>query len=129
MKTRKSQRWIFSITAVFGLFGMTLGQLIQGKFDISVALGALTGAVLIFILELTKNRLKKNKTPDFDERTQHNMLKYYAVIPNIFIGIAILLLAVVALNGIEQVSINYLWLFFMAYVLISGIGALLVIRK
>lgn len=129
MKTKIYQRWVFSFTAVFGLVGMVLGQLIQGEFNFSVALGAVTGALFIFILELIKNRIKRDKTPDFDERTKHNMLKYYTIIAHVFIGIALLLLAIVTSSGTEQISINYLWIFITAYLLISGIGALFVSRK
>ncbi len=129
MKSRVSQKWLFSITAGFGLLGMALGQLIQGRFDLSIILGALTGALVIFLVEWIKNRTKKDKTPEFDERTRQNILKYYAVIPNIFIGDSFLLLAIVTTGGIDKISIQHLWIVIIAYIMISGIGGVIVIRK
>ncbi|WP_010651716.1 hypothetical protein [Oceanobacillus massiliensis] len=126
---KKINRWILTYVGICGLFGMTLGQLIKGTLNLGGFSGSLSAVLLFFIIDLIRNRMKKDRTPDFDERTRHNMLKYYVYISHIFIGGAFLLLAVVTSIGVEQISIYYLWILIFAYFMISGIGALIVSRK
>lgn len=126
---KKINRWILTFVSIGGLFGMTLGQLITGKLNLGGVLGSLSAVLLFFIIDLVRNRMKIDITPDFDERTRHNMLKYYVFIFHIFIGGAFLSLAVITSIGVEQISIYYLWILIFAYFMISGIGALIVSRR
>ncbi|MFD1606133.1 hypothetical protein [Oceanobacillus luteolus] len=128
MKQRIS-KWILTFGAIGALIGMTLGQLITGTLNLSGLLGSLSGVLLFFIIDLIRNRMKKDNTPDIDERTRYNMIRYYVYASNIFIGVAFLLLAIVTFVGMEQVSVYYLWIMIFVYFIVSGIGAVVVSRK
>jgi hypothetical protein len=129
MKSKKLHKWTFTYAGIGGVFGMLLGQLIKGSFSMGGLLGSLFALLLIFLIDLTKNKMKKDKTPDFDERTQHNMTKYYAILPHVFIGIVFVGLGITTSMGVEQISVHYLWGLIFVYFMISGIGALLVSRR
>src|SRR5690606_32056787 len=114
MKQRIS-KWILTFGAIGALIGMTLGQLITGTLNLSGLLGSLSGVLLFFIIDLIRNRMKNDNTPDIDERTRYNMIRYYVYASNIFIGVAFLLLAIVTFVGMEQVSVYYLWIMIFVY--------------
>ncbi len=95
-------KWIFTFGAVGGVIGMTIGQLLKGNLDFASILGSFTALLLMVGVDVARMRLKKDKTPDFDERTVHNMQKFYAYAANIFIGTLLIGLAVVSLMGIEK---------------------------
>ena len=126
---KKYAQWNVTIASTGGLAGMIIGTLIFSGLDWSAILGAFTAFLLIFMGNFFYVRSKKDKTPEIDERTINNMRKYYAIIANLFLGALFLLLTVVTFMGYEQVSILYLWIFVISYMLISGIGALIVIRR
>lgn len=129
MKKKKYQQWGFTIVATGGLIGSIIGQFLKDKFDWSGVLGAFTGFAVIFLINLFYVRSKKDKTPEVDERTINNVRKYYAIIGNVFLGVLFLALAAFTYMGHDQISISYLWIFIVAYMLISGIGALIVSRR
>ena len=129
MKKKKYQQWNITIASTGGLIGMLLGTFFTKGLDWSAILGALTGFAVIFLINLFYVRSKKDKTPEVDERTINNMRKYYAIIANVFLGALFLVLAAVTYMGHDQISISYLWMFVIAYMLISGIGALIVSRR
>lgn len=129
MKNKKLHKWTFTYAAIGGVFGTQLGQLISGSFSLGGLLGSLSALLLVFLIDLTKNKMKKDRTPDFDERTRHNMTKYYAILPHVFIGIAFVVLGITTSMGVEQISVHYLWGLVFTYFMISGIGALIVSRK
>lgn len=85
--------------------------------------------VIVFLINLQYVRSKKDKTPEVDERTLNNVRKYYAIIANLFLGFLFLLVAAVTYMGYEQISIFYLWIFIVSYMIISGIGALIFSRR
>ncbi|MBM7578036.1 hypothetical protein [Jeotgalibacillus terrae] len=129
MKKKKMQRWGFTIAAMGGLAGMILGTFIFSGADWSAILGAFTAFVIIFIINLVFVKSKKDQTPEVDERIMLNMRKYYAVIANVFIGILFIALSALTYLGYEQVSLMYLWMFVVAYMIVSGIGALVVSKR
>lgn len=126
---KKYAKWNITIASTGGLVGVIIGTLIFSGVDWSAILGAFTGLVIIFIGNLMYVRSKKDKTPEVDERTINNMRKYYAIIANVFLGVLFLILAAVTYMGHDQISISYLWIFVIAYMLVSGIGALIVSRR
>lgn len=129
MKNNRIGKWKFTLAGAGGVLGMTVGQLIAGKLSFAGVLGSLTAFFIFFIIDMVRNRKKKDNTPDIDERTRQNMTKYYAVIANVFLATAFLLLAIITYIGIEQISIMYLWLFITAYMMISGIGAFILMKR
>lgn len=129
MKHKKLHKWIFTFAGIGGVIGMTLGQLITSSFNPGGFLGSLSALSLFIIIDLIKNKMKKDNTPDVDERTRHNMMKYYAVIAHIFFGAAFIILGIVTSQGVQQISVNYLWGLVFAYLMISGIGGFIVSRR
>lgn len=129
MKKKKYAKWNITIGATGGLIGMLLGTFFTKGVDWSAILGAFTGFAIIFLINLFYVRSKKDKTPEVDERIINNVRKYYAIIANVFLGILFLALAAVTYMGHAQISILYLWIFVIAYMLISGIGAIVVSRR
>lgn len=129
MKKKKYAKWNITIGATGGLIGMIIGTLIFSGVDWSAILGAFTGFAVIFLINFFYVKSKKDKTPEVDERTVNNVRKYYAIIANVFLGVLFLALAGFTYAGQDQISISYLWIFVIAYMLISGIGALVVSRR
>ncbi|MTD30690.1 hypothetical protein [Planomicrobium sp. YIM 101495] len=126
MNKKKLQKWNFTLAAMGGLIGMLLGTVFTKGLDWSAILGAFTAFAIIFLINFFYVRSKSDKTPEVDERTILNMRKYYAIIANVFLGILFLSLAAVTYMGYEQISLSYLWIFIISYMLISGVGALIV---
>lgn len=129
MKKKKYQKWMFAYAAVGGLGGTILSQIIKGEFDLSISLGAVTAAIILFAIDLIRIWKKRDKTPDFDEQTIDNILKYFAYASNVFILMALLLLSIITLTGVTSISISYLWIVIIAYLFIGGLGALVLSRK
>lgn len=76
--------------AVGALIGMLAGQFMKGGFDLSGFLGALTAAIILFTIDIIRNWRKRDSTPDFDERTTNNIIKFYAYASNGFILLSLL---------------------------------------
>ncbi|MFD1032527.1 hypothetical protein [Metaplanococcus flavidus] len=129
MKKKKYQQWNITIASTGGFVGVIIGTFIFSGVDWSAVLGALSGLIMIFIGNLIYVKSKKDKTPEVDERTINNMRKYYAIIANLFLGALFLILVAMTYLGYDQIAISYLWIFVIAYMLISGIGALIVSRR
>lgn len=126
---KKYKKWYLTLVAFGGLVGMTIGTFIFNEGDLSALLGAATGFVILFLINLIYVKSKKDNTPEIDERTRSNMRNYYAVIGNVFMAILFLTLSTLSYLGQTEVSISYLWMFVIAYMLISGIGALIVSKR
>lgn len=126
---KKYAQWNLTIASTIGLAGMIIGTLIFSGLDWSALLGAFIAFLLIFMGNYINVKSKKDRTPEVDERTINNMRKYYAIIANVFLGALFLLLAAVTFMGYDQVSILYLWIFVILYMFVSGIGALIVLRR
>ncbi|WP_200411309.1 hypothetical protein [Virgibacillus salexigens] len=129
MKNKKYQKWMLTYAAIGVLVGTTITQLINGDLNLSGLLGTLTAALILFAIDIIRIRKKKDKTPDFDERTISNMQKFYLYSSNIFMVVIFLSLAVITAMGIEQITISYIWIFVFSYFSISGIGALIVSKR
>lgn len=129
MKQKRMHKWFLTFGGVGAFIGIGIGNLISGGLDAAVLLGGFTAFVIMFTIDLIRMRMKKDKTPDFDERTQHNLTKYYAVSANIFIALLFMSLAVGSLMGTESVTLTYLAIPFFTYLFLSGIGAIIVMRK
>ncbi|MBR3118661.1 hypothetical protein [Oceanobacillus profundus] len=129
MKRRKMHKWNFTFAGIGGVIGMTIGQLLVGNLNFGGILGSLTALLLVVGIDVARMRFKKDKTPDFDERTVKNMLKFYAYAANIFIALLFIGLGIISFMNIESVAVFYLMIPFAVYFLLSGVGALIVSRK
>lgn len=126
---KKLKSWNITFAAFGGLIGMIFGQFIFNAGDLSAILGAATGFLVIFLINAVYVKSKKDNTPELDERTRGNMRSYYAIIGNVFVLILLLSLTVLTYRGEDYVSIDYLFMFVIAYMLISGVGALIVSKR
>ena len=130
---KKQQEWMLTYMAIGGLAGMCLGlgivYLIEGTFSLGVLLGILTAAGLTIVFNIVKVMAKKDKTPETDERTRQNIIKFYAYFSHAFLGLVFLLLGIGTFMDVQNVSIAYLWVFMMVYIFTSGFGAMWVKRR
>lgn len=109
--------------------GLTLVYVVKGDFNISVLFGFFVGAILLTTMNFIKVRIKKDATPDVDERIMNNMLKYFSILSYLLIGFSIIGLMIATLSGIEQISISLLWIILIIYLSLSGLGAFIVSRR
>ncbi|MFA1642840.1 hypothetical protein AB5N96_08235 [Chryseomicrobium imtechense] len=126
---KKFKKWYLTLATFGGFLGVVIGTFIFNDGDISAILGAATGLLIIFLINLIYVKSKKDNTPEIDERTRNNMRTYYAVVGNVFMGVLFLALTALSYAGESAVSLSYLWMFVIAYMLISGIGALVVSKR
>ena len=81
------------------------------------------------VIEVIKQKKKKNNIPDADERVIKNISRFFAYTSHILTSILFISLGVFTLLGKESISIFYLWILFFSYIWIVGIGALIIKRK
>lgn len=126
------QPWVWTIVGSIGfiasLLVKTIIYLFTSEFDFSGLLGLLTG-LFIIIINIIIVKTKKDKTPSIDERTPNNIKKFYAFSPHIYLGIIIIGLIILSIMGMEVISITYLWAAVMLYLVLSGIGSLVIHLK
>src|SRR5690625_4860584 len=127
------QKWNLAFSAICGVLGAFIGLTIiyttTGKFDISLVLGVLAGATIIIVINFIKVLIKKDETPETDERIKKNLIIYLLYSSHIFIGLLFLALTLISFLGFETVSLTYLWIIIIAYLWISGIGGFIVSRR
>lgn len=130
---KKLQKWNLAFSAICGMAGAIIGLIIfyivKGEFNFSSLLGFLTASAILIIINVIKVLLKKDKTPETDERTIRNMRKYFLYTSHIFIGMLFIALGVITLIGIESISITSLWIIIIAYLWFNGIGGIIVSRR
>jgi|SRR5699024_3179250 len=129
MKKNKFQKWILSFGAIGALIGISIGQLVSGSFDFSGILGALTAVIIIVTINIIRNWRKRDATPEFDERTTNNMLKFYAYASNGFILLSLLIFSFLSLKGIESVSVSTVLVSLFAFFILSGATAFVISKR
>src|SRR5699024_9036415 len=123
------QAWIFTFGAIGAVIGMFLAQILKGSFDLAGMLGALTAALILVTIDLIRKLRKKDQTPEFDERTRNNMLKFYAYAGNGFILLSILICSILLITGTSYLSLTYLLLILFLYFSLSGTIAFIISCK
>lgn len=127
------QKWNLAFIAVCtvlgSIIGLTIIYLTTGKFNVSSLLGFLTGATILLVINIIKVLIKKDETPETDERIKKNLMIYLLYSSHIFIGLLFLALTLISFLGFETVSLTYLWIIIIAYLWISGIGGFIVSRR
>lgn len=129
MKKNKFNKWILSFGAIGALIGISIGQLVSGSFDVSNMLGALTAVIVLVTIDMIRNWRKRDATPEFDERTTNNVLKFYAYAANGFILLSLLILSFLSLIGIETVSVLYVLVALFAFFSLSGASAFIISKR
>ncbi|MBO1004211.1 hypothetical protein [Pseudogracilibacillus auburnensis] len=121
----------FIITCTFmgAVLGSFLFYFFQGEFPYEVLTAGLIVAVIFTIIEVIKQKRKKDNVPEADERVIRNVFRFFAYGSHIYLAILFIALAVFTLLGNESISILYLWIFFFSYIWIVGIGTLIIKRR
>ncbi|MFZ1691317.1 MULTISPECIES: hypothetical protein [Lactobacillales] len=126
-------KWVpyYLITCTF--LGAVLGSFLiyyfQGEFPYEVLTAGLVATLFLTVIEVIKQKKKKNNIPDADERVIKNISRFFAYTSHILTSILFISLGVFTLLGKESISIFYLWILFFSYIWIVGIGALIIKRK
>ncbi|MFD1349974.1 hypothetical protein [Oceanobacillus caeni] len=127
------EKWtpFFIITCTFigAVLGSFLAYSFQGEFPYEVLAGGLVATIILTVIQVIKQRRKRDNLPEADERVIHNVFRFFTYVSHIFLAILFIALAIFTLLGNESISILYLWLFFFSYIWIAGIGALIIKRK
>ena len=127
------EKWtpFFIITCTFigAVLGSFLFYLFQGEFLYEVLTAGLIAAVALTIIEVIKQKRKKDNLPEADERVIRNVFRFFAYASHVFLAIFFIALAVFTLLGNESISIFYLWIFSFSYIWIVGIGALIIKKR
>lgn len=121
--------FIIICTFIGAVLGSFLVYTFQGKFPYEVLTGGLVATIILTVIQVIKQKHKRDKLPEADERVIHNVFRFFAYTSHISLAILFVALGVFTLLGSESFSILYLWLFFFAYIWIVGIGALIIKRR
>ncbi|MEK4948073.1 MULTISPECIES: hypothetical protein [Carnobacterium] len=127
--TKWSTYFIISSTLIGSILGSFLIYYFQGEFPYEVLNGGLIATIILTVVEVIKQKRKKNNLPEVDERVIRNIFRFFTYLSHIFLGLLFITLGIFTLLGIESISIFYLWLFFISYIWISGIGSFIIMRK
>ena len=127
------EKWtpFFIITCTFigAVLGSFLVYFFQGEFPYEILTGGLIVAVIFTIIEVIKQKGRKDNLPEADERIIRNVFRFFAYASHISLAIFFIALGAFTLLGNESISIFYLWIFFFSYIWIVGIGALIIKRR
>lgn len=127
------KEWVslFMIACVFigTVLGTFLVYFIKDEFPYEVLAGGATAVLILIIIELIKQKRKKDNVPETDERVTQNVFKFMAYGSHIFITVLFIGLTVFTLLESDAIPILYLWIFFFAYIVIVGLGGLIIKRK
>ncbi|MCC2252233.1 YwiC-like family protein [Virgibacillus sp. AGTR] len=129
------RKWTLVYGGVALLIGTLTAQLgnyvSDDNFNFSIAplIGVIPIALILIVINIVQVYRKNDETPDLDERTVKNILKFQLFSSNIFLGLLFISLSVITFLDITKVSTFYLWLIILIYMCISGIGTLIVKRQ
>ena len=121
--------YIIACTLLGAILGSFLVYYIQGAFPYEVLAAGLIVALFLTIIQVIKQKQKKDTIPETDERVAKNIFRFFAYTSHGFLGTLFIALGVFTLLGNEFISIFYLWILFFSYIWIVGIGALIIKRR
>lgn|SRR5699024_81190 len=127
MKKSKFSKWTLSFGALGAVIGTMIGQI--SNLSSSVVLGALSGALLIVIINIIYVKKKSDETPEFDERTMKNMRTFYFYAAMTFLILVFVASGILLVLDISSISVLLLFLVSFGYFVISGIVALIISKK
>ena len=88
----RSARIIFSIT----ILGQIIRYFVNGEFKLTVITGAFLGTAPLALINLIHVRRKKDNTPEIDERTWQNVLKFIAYASQILFLVLMVVLTLIS---------------------------------
>ncbi|HJE19627.1 MAG TPA: hypothetical protein K8V35_04675 [Aliicoccus persicus] len=127
MNNSKYSKWNLSIIALGGLIGISIYQIFN--FDLSVFLGGIFGAVLLALVNVILVLTKSDESAEISQKVFQNVRNYYYYVYLVFTAVALIALVVMMSLDIEVVPVSTLFLVFIVYFVLSGIGAFMVAKK
>jgi len=118
--------FIIFCTFIGAALGSFLVYFFQGEFPYEVLTAGLVAAVILTVIQIIKQKRKKNNLPDADERVIRNIFRFFAFASHITLAILFIALGMFTLLGNESISILYLWILFFTYIWIVGIGTFII---
>lgn len=126
-------KWSPYFVIICTLIGAVLGSFLvyyfKGEFPYEVVAGGLVATLFLTVIQVIKQKQKKDNIPEADERVIKNIFRFFAYTSHVFLGIFFIVLGAFTLLGNESISIFYLWILFFSYIWFVGIGALIIKRK
>jgi len=124
------EKWAPFFIIICTFIGAALGSFLvyffQGEFPYEVLTAGLVAAVILTVIQIIKQKRKKNNLPDADERVIRNIFRFFAFASHITLAILFIALGMFTLLGNESISILYLWILFFTYIWIVGIGTFII---
>lgn len=127
--TKWTPYFIIACTFFGALLSSFLIYYFQGEFPYEILIAALIASVILTIIQVVKQKRKKDNLPEADERIIQNIFRLFAYTSHIALAILFVSLGVFTLLGNESISIFYLWILFFSYIWIVGIGRIIVFRR
>ncbi|AVR00884.1 hypothetical protein OBCHQ24_18395 [Oceanobacillus iheyensis] len=121
--------FIIACIAVGSILGAFLVYWFEGEFPYEVLMGGLLAVLILAVIEVIKKRRKKDNVPEADERVVRNVFRFFAFTSHIFLAVLFIGMTVFTLIGNDGIPLLYLWLFFFAYIWVTGIGSLIAKRR
>lgn len=127
------EKWVPYFMIAFITIGALIGSAVinylQGDVPYEVIVGFVVASVMLTIIQMVKQKLKKDRLPEVDERVAKNVSKFFAYSSHITLGLVVVGLAVVTALGDEAISIYYLWVLFILYLWVVSIGTFILKRR
>lgn len=122
-----SRKWTLAYGGIGAFLGVLTAQLVKvyiggHAFEIAAIIGVLPVSIILIGVNLIQVKRKKDNTPDMDERTQKNILKFQSIASHIFIALLFISLVLITYMEIESVSTSFLWIIIFVYLFFYGIG-------
>lgn len=127
--TKWTPYFIIACTFLGALLSSFLIYYFQGEFPYEILIAALVASIILMIIQVVKQKRKKDNLPEADERIIQNIFRLFAYTSHIVLAILFVSLGVFTLLGNESISIFYLWILFFSYIWIVGIGTIIVFRR
>lgn len=127
--TKWTPYFIIACTFLGALLSSFLIYYFQSEFPYEILIAALVASVILMIIQVVKQKRKKDNLPEADERIIQNIFRLFAYTSHIVLAILFVSLGVFTLLGNESISIFYLWILFFSYIWIVGIGTIVIFRR
>lgn len=111
------------------LLASVIVYITKNQFPYEVILGVLMGGIILAIIQQIKIKYKKNNVPETDERVSNNRFQFFAYVSYATLGIIFIGLCIFSFLGNKFIPINYIWIIFFLYFLVTVIGGFIIKKK